>query len=395
MNVLITKEQCNNLIDFPDINPITKRKLNKSALNGLYKKLLKECNELYSDKISIQNSVMESLQYTLGKMDNIETRVHNLKVMRKYISMISPCIVSSTLTSHMLSLVKKDKGRFTDIIYFNKRIGSDSSYGVAYLNTGVGEGRKLVFSTKIMMDKYKTEIDLLEKMSYAVQNHITPNFPIIYKVLHCTTVKEKKNNLYDSYNANNLNDIIKNNKYYVILNELANGDLFNFLKNVKHSSIEYESILIQALISLHTFHIQTNYIHNDSHFGNFLYHKIKKGGYWHYKYKNTDIYVPNTGYLLVLWDPGLAHKIIQGTEYMPYTDYYRLFSILKSYIDEGKIDLPQDIYIQLKLLIQYVLDKSSDINSIMKYFEKKPTFQHILYTLPLNETIINKKPYFL
>jgi hypothetical protein len=151
MPVQITKEQCNALIKSNPVN-------NKSELNGLYKQLIKECNQLYSTKESIQKAVMESVKLTLGKADTIETRVHNLKVMKKYLSMISPCIVSSELTPAVLALVKKEKGAYTDKIYFTRQIGTESAYGVAYLNTGVDEGSRLVFSAKITTDKNKNEM---------------------------------------------------------------------------------------------------------------------------------------------------------------------------------------------------------------------------------------------
>ena len=393
LKTVITKEQCKALVDFTDENSLN----NKSALNGLYKNLLKECNALYKTKESLQKAVMESLKLTLGKLDTIEARVHNLKVMRKYLSMITPCIVSSNITSKMLALVKKNKKGFQDVIYFNQRIGSESEYGVAYLNTGVGKGSKLVFSTKITPENNKNEIQLLEKMSYAVQNHITPNFPIIYKVLHCKHVKEKK--VVGHINIEGINDIIKNHRYYVILNELAKADLFHFLEKEQHSSIEYESVVFQIFIALHTFHIQTNHIHNDAHFGNFLYHKITKGGYWHYKYNNTDIYVPNTGYLVVIWDPGLAHKIVPNSEYLPYIDFHRVYKHLKYDIENRRDDsISRDFLNELEEMMKYIIvsrSRLNDVNSIMKYLEKKPKFKNILFSAPLNSHIINKIPYYL
>jgi hypothetical protein len=383
MPVRITKEQCSELI----------KSSNKNQLNGLYKQLIKECNQLYSSKSSIQKAVMESVKLTLGKADTIETRVHNLKVMRKYLSMISPCIVTSNLTSNMLALVKKDKAVFHDKIYFNKQIGTESAYGVAYLNTGVDEGSRLVFSTKITTDDNKNEMDLLKKMSHAVQTHVTPNFPIIYKILHCKHVKEKKHKSY--IDIRGINDIIQKNRYYVVLNELASGDLFNFLEKYKHSEIEYESVIFQAFIAMRTFHIQTNHIHNDAHFGNFLYHKIQKGGYWHYRYNKTDIYVPNTGYLLVVWDPGLARKIEPNTEYMPYTDYTRIFVVLRDVLHEHNIRLSEQFLSNIYSLIKYVRENSNDIHAIMKYLEKQPKFTNILFAPPLNSHIINATPYYL
>lgn len=390
MPIKITKEQCDALIHFPDEN-ITSRK--KHALNGLYKKLLKECNELYKTKQSIQTAVMESVKFTLGKVDDIDTRMHNLKVMKIYLSLISPCIVQSNLTPLVLALVKKDKGRFSDVIYFNKQIGTESAFGVAYLNTGVDEGSKLVFSAKITTDDQKVEVALLEKMSQSVQKHETPNFPIIYKILHCKDVKEDKKE--KDRDITGINDIIKYNKYYVILNELATGDLNYFIEEkTDTTSIQYESVFFQALLSLRAFHIHTKYIHDDAHGGNFLIHAIKKGGYWHYKYRNTNIYVPNAGYLVVLWDPGLAKKIVPRTEYLPYADYYRFYGFIKHVMNKG-FDFPQQLYDHIKLLIAYVVNNLNDENAIMKYLEKKPKFKNILFTLPEKSHIINNKPYYL
>lgn len=385
MYVKLTQEQCKALIESPE-------KKQKSVLNGFYKNLLKECNELYKTKGSIQKAVMESVKLTFGKMDTTEIRLHNLKVMKKYLSIISPCIVSSQLTSHMLALVKKEKGKIEDVIYFNKQIGSESSYGVAYLNTGVGDGSKLVFSTKITTEKNKNEIVLLEKMSAAVQKCLTPNFPIIYKVLYCKDVKPNKNESHIDITC--INDIIKNSRYFVILNELAAGDLIIFLKSEEHSLIEYESVLFQAFIALRSFHIHTNHVHEDAHYGNFLYHKIAKGGYWHYRYNSLDIYVPNVGYLLVVWDPGLARKIVPKTEHLPYVDYYRVYDVMRYYIQQG-VNIPLELYNQIKLMVIYIKDNLNDGEAIMKYLQKKPKFKHILFTKPLNSKIINDTPYML
>jgi hypothetical protein len=146
---------------------------------------------------------------------------------------------------------------------------------------------------------------------------------------------------------------------------------------------------------MRTFHIQTNHIHNDAHFGNFLYHKIKKGGYWHYRYNKTDIYVPNTGYLLVVWDPGLARKIEPNTEYMPYTDYTRIFVVLRDVLHEHNIRLSEQFISNIYSLIKYVRENSNDIHAIMKYLEKQPKFTNILFSPPLNSHIINATPYYL
>lgn len=391
MPELITKDQCIDLVLKKPL--LTNGKLNKKALNVLYRKLLKECNDLYTTKKKIQKKTMDALQFTLSRTEDIDARIHNKKIIQKYISMITPCIVRSAITENMLSLVKKTKGRFEDHIYFKNRIGSDSAFGVAYLTTGVGEGSKLVFSAKIINDNTTLEIELLERMSRAVQLHLTPNFPVIYKTLHC---KEGTMKTSSSFDNQNMNAIIKSKRYYVILNELATNDMNQLLLNTYRSNIEYESIIVQALFSMRAFHKYTDHIHSDVHLGNFLYHKIKPGGYWHYRYNETDIYVPNTGFLIVLWDPGLAQKITPGTYVAPYSDFKLFYTTLKSYNDQKEINIPPSMFNILYTIIKNVAEQLHDYIAIMKQFEMKPAFKYILYEKPTNSFIINpKKPYSL
>jgi hypothetical protein len=46
----------------------------------------------------------------------------------------------------------------------------------------------------------------------------------------------------------------------------------------------------------------------DAHWGNFLYHKIKPGGYIHYKIYDNDIYIKNMGYMWIIWDYMIKKK---------------------------------------------------------------------------------------
>jgi hypothetical protein len=54
------------------------------------------------------------------------------------------------------------------------------------------------------------------------------------------------------------------------------------------------------------FYQETKYFHYDAHWGNFLYHKIKPGGYFHYNIFGNDYYIENYGFLWVIWDYGEA-----------------------------------------------------------------------------------------
>ncbi len=46
------------------------------------------------------------------------------------------------------------------------------------------------------------------------------------------------------------------------------------------------------------FYQETKYFHYDSHWGNFLYHKIKPGGYFHYNIFGNDYYIENYGFFM-------------------------------------------------------------------------------------------------
>jgi predicted unusual protein kinase regulating ubiquinone biosynthesis (AarF/ABC1/UbiB family) len=102
----------------------------------------------------------------------------------------------------------------------------------------------------------------------------------------------------------NINPYITNKtKLYIQINELASGDLSNLLSS--SDKRDELNIIAQTLISIMFFHNLTNSFHNDAHTGNFLYHKIKPGGYFHYNIYGKDYYLENQGYLWVIWDFGI------------------------------------------------------------------------------------------
>lgn len=225
-------------------------------------------------------------------------RVDNSDTIFSLTNQLEPCIQASTAFQDNLTIIDKD-GK--EVISFIKKIGTASAFGEAYLTTLTGRYEQL--SIKIMdinMPHY-LEVQLLMKMATLVRLGITPNMPLLHNVLECrktsrTTIPSSKATIR-----------MLTQNYYVILNEIANGDLHDFFKEVR-SEIEYESILFQIIFALQAFH-QLGYKHNDTHLGNFLWHQIVPGGYWQYEYKGTKFYVPNAGHLIVLWDPGLAKPI--------------------------------------------------------------------------------------
>ena len=425
-----TKKQCRRLVEEPGKNPITGRKLDPNAPNGLYRKMVNECKDVQKEldqlakpkdapyqpeleidesthkkilRLRLRNALRRALKPILNHKDSLENRVHYAKVVRTYLSHIQSCVRSSKQNPLKVALYEEKQGQLKETIYFDRRIGSESVYGTAYLNAGKGLARVLKFSIKIMSDKFKSEVNLLKKMSQLAEKGISPNMPITYDVKQCiapndATLKTNKGAI----------DLMKKGQYYVVLNELANGDTHDFFKFV-YTDRDYESIITQMLFSLQAFH-NLGYVHNDAHLGNFLWHKIEAGGFWQYQYGNTTIYVPNTGYLMVLWDPGLAKKPNKADGLYPNIDHYRVLTLLARiptspfYQNKKMIGIsPTAFYpfdkVNRTILINLPYTKFMD--AFVEVLVKLKRFHHIYYktptenTLPSNSVILNKKAYVL
>jgi hypothetical protein len=421
---LLTVKQCASLKKNPNKNPITGKALNPNIPRGAYYYFMKECKEimkaLEQDAIPeretvpereisdeehkriirerLTNALKKALKPILNHKDSLENRVHYAKILRRYFGNVQSCIESSKDNPLKVTLREQTSKDLKEKIVFDKRIGSDSVYGTAYLNMGKGLSRVLRFSIKIMPTKFSDEVNLLKKMSRIAELGISPNMPITYSVLKCLSPNDPT--LIRNPSAN---ELMKKGKYYVVLNELANGDTHDFFK-YNYDIQTYESIILQMIFSLRAFH-NIGYVHNDAHLGNYLYHKILPGGFWQYQYKNTVIYVPNTGYLMVLWDPGMAKKE-NDTILERRIDYNRTLRLIQSipnnkfYQDKKMIGIPSRIPLNNIIYANEFKDKDNVIKKIIDLLrEKKPLFKSIYYkdaktsTLPPNSKIINKKPY--
>ncbi len=182
-----------------------------------------------------------------------------------------------------------------DNIILKNQIGSNNSYGIVYLGGFKdAEGKLYKYAIKVAKTvDVKKEILILQKLRSELLNHTSPHFPFLYAVLNC------ESKYYDNFDSS-----IK-----IILNELANGDLKAFIHNHYNNDNLMKNALIQTVLSLFSFYMITGMYHSNSHWGNFLYHKIKPGGYIHYKIEGRDYYLENLGYLWVIWGFGLATSL--------------------------------------------------------------------------------------
>ena len=152
-------------------------------------------------------------------------------------------------------------------------------------------------------------------------------------------------------------------------------------------------------------------LHCDAHSGNFLYHKIKKGGYFHYNLFGIDYYIKNIGYLWIIWDFELSlpfdknKYLLNGdfkyiiNEFMPKKklnkNHIEGWNINTHYkINNIAINKIQEIYKELfKAPIKYNNNDIKDVCKTIINVLRKNKF--LLTKIPLNAIILNKTPYTL
>lgn len=116
-----------------------------------------------------------------------------------------------------------------------------------------------------------------------------PHFPLLMATTSCNTIIEGNKSSSDPI----LNFITE--KYDGSIDKLISG------RNTVDSEV-LENFLLQALITLACGQHLLGLHHGDIKAENFLYKKIKPGGYWEYNIRGNTYYVENFGYLLVLSD---------------------------------------------------------------------------------------------
>jgi len=265
---------------------------------------------------------------------NINDRIKYNYLLRKILN------INETNNNYCLRLYKYDSNRnpiyrIGDKIILKKQIGTDSENGIIFLSSVRNKYNNIFkYAIKCIPENTanKKEIKLLKLVSDAVLNEKCLHFPILYSDIKCTNFlnfdNDNDNDNFRSHNSNTNNNsnsnrimqkeieniknypkIIQKNKkksFYFLLTELANGDLKTFLEKFHNDHYLLLNAFVQIFISLMFFYQETKHFHNDAHWGNFLYHKVKPGGYFHYKIFNKDYYIENYGFLWVIWDFGNA-----------------------------------------------------------------------------------------
>ena len=246
-------------------------------------------------------------------------------------------------------------------IVLDKRIGSESVYGQVYISHFYKKlGSFAIKVSSLYLNAFRNEIEILKKLTNEVITFKCPHFPIIYGSINC------------NFNQNKTNEIM-------VLNELANGDFYSFYKLYSDNDDLILNAIIQIILSLLFFYQKTKYFHNDTHGGNFLYHKVKPGGYFHYKLYDKDYYLKNLGFLWVCWDFGLSSQIKKNNRKNIYYDIRRILNVIKNINNDVNA---------LSLLTKYI-DKIKDENKKAKLLQRKEYITGMTYSDNLNKILSN------
>ena len=161
-----------------------------------------------------------------------------------------------------------------------------------------------------------SEIAILRMVNFLSVKGICPFLPVVFRYYICPR-----------------------DKYIMIANELADGDLKKLIINVKPSIKTLKIIYFQIFIGIYSIRKYFNIHHNDLHWGNVLYHNTgnsKKGmTYVRYIINKQPVLVPEIGIFTALWDFGLSYipgkiknKIPSKDKTTEWEDYKRIASML-------------------------------------------------------------------
>ena len=294
-------------------------------------------------------------------------------------------------------------------VFLTKKFGSISKYGYIYITAIRKEIGKYPIASKIMINnsvnlfEANTNLKITDKI---VKTMCSRHFILTYKVIMCDKITNK-----------NLPDIVVNKKYYVLLNELARGDLKQLCSNklfLKNDNTLY-NVFIQIILSISTFH-HLGYVHGDCHWGNFLYqinYGINKNSYHHYNIYGNSYYLKSCEYTMFIYDFGFAKKLISSNISTIEADYVRLINAFKNKNIEPKSwisvdnNLPSDsVGFFVKLFKNAIYENTFAKNNNAMFLENltNNTIIPILLNAPNNifvnklppkATIINKKPYYI
>ena len=307
--------------------------------------------------------------------DYFNNRIENYKIITEKLKKYKINILNyKTQQSYIIPKLNELSNNIIDnnIILF-KQIGSGKN-GIIY--SGYIKSLKDIYIAIKIEDNSKfnkIEKEILKDLTIYILSTGFPHFPIYY------------------------GDFISEyNKKLIILNELEQGD-FKKIYNNHNKSILLLNAISQNIISLIFFYYIMEKYHRDAHSKNFLYYKIPKGGYLHYKIYNKDYYIENLGYIFVLWD--FQYITDFNTKSINMTiDYERILRTLNGSLFKlypKNMELNNFRHKLNELLVNYNnkfnKEKFNNLNKEILLLLLNNTLNTVINEKP--ENIINKEPF--
>lgn len=370
-----------------------RQSLQKSSKSSKYRKLLEK-----NKAKQIQKFLKRNL---LVKYFSLENRVRYYMYVVKFLKDVNTfsCIKPKTFATKTGSTV--NGYTIENIIDLERRIGTDSVNGVIY-KTSVKNmlGRSPMVAK--LMQKYdtgnKNEVEINKKVSAnIISRKLSRHFLFTYKVFECTNWLDNKDTP----------SLIRNEEYFVCLNELAHGDLVGLCEN--RMFLENDEIVInvacQSLLAIATFH-KMGLVHQDTHWGNFLYQLIEnKKGYYHYLINGKNYYLKSCCYNVMIYDFGNAVTYNARQKLKANEDYRKILEAFQNNkIGRAKwvkfSNLPTDgVSNYIRDLVSKIFrmmsnDEDHVIDEILKHFMNAPV-EVLVQDLPQNQTILNDKPFII
>jgi hypothetical protein len=286
----ISNQDCIKWLSNKLINPKTNRKITEKS--QIYKSFDKKCNIINEKAKKIQ-------RFFLSKFKKVDKKV-NKKVDKK------SCIIK-----------RGDDLIIDDKIKLDKQFGSKSVFGINYISHYLND-TDFKFSSKIQFytKEAKKEFEYLKVLNDFRKNKNFLHFPLLYDYTICPSNKfDNKEDLPPFF------QVKKKVGYIVIFNELLSGDLKNYIYNIAKNNYDLWLNAIEqiymTIASLHSLGLN----HKDSHYGNFLYKEVERGGFFHYKINDEDYFIENLGYMWVIWDFGVSSVIHRHYDYVEDYNY--------------------------------------------------------------------------
>lgn len=267
---------------------------------------------------------------------------------------------------------------FDSTLKLVRQIGTRSAYGTIYQTAA--RNNILSVATKLMPinKRNKQEVILNTTVTKLVINRVSKHFLISYRTFKC--IKKPTGTDYPR--------IIRKKEYYITLNELAHGDLYDLCK--KRDFLANDEVILniafQCFLAIYTFH-KLGYCHNDCHWGNFLYQVSKQNsGYFEYIIDGKSYYLKNCGYNMMIYDFGLAKpKTASRYHRRILDDYRRMLNAFKNEAVGGwikGIDLPTSRVSTFINNLNTIL-----LNSVSKMYSENYTFKDHIIPRFLNSPI--------